>query len=445
MTFVARVPRARDPRRTFARAHRRWPLLVLCAAAPFVLAYALVPLQASRDPVLSWGGVHDARSFVELLTRSDYGGLFSAVHGPGHGSASDRLAALARSGGLLLAGSALRALLRRARAPWTSSAAHRLSAQRSSLATLASGPLFACSNALGTHPRGVPRLLRALHDDVRRPRRDRLRRRRRRRRESSFPSGAARVTASVALAAWVAPRLSSRRPGSTSERCRGIAFAHDLVLRDARPRARTSLRRRRGERRALRLRGRAPLRRARSRSHRGASSSHGRWRKPAAATRSRDIPGRAVPALKRPTSSRPPTSPSVPSSSTPTSIEKDPLLAESSRPLPDGLLFRLWPVRRPTRRRSRTEAETTSLPAHARLSATVRSRAKGAASPSRRTTRARRSSSLAPTKPRPSTMRAPRPASPKRNGLVPRPPRPGGGLRSARRRIDVAESSSSSR
>ena len=54
--------------------------------APSLLVYSLVPLAAWRDPALSWGDVHDARSLFALLTRADYGGLLSPVHGVGQGS-----------------------------------------------------------------------------------------------------------------------------------------------------------------------------------------------------------------------------------------------------------------------------------------------------------------------------------------------------------------------
>src|SRR6185295_10981723 len=43
---------------------------------PGVASYALLPLAAARHPYISWGDVHDLRSWFHLVSRQDYGGLF---------------------------------------------------------------------------------------------------------------------------------------------------------------------------------------------------------------------------------------------------------------------------------------------------------------------------------------------------------------------------------
>jgi hypothetical protein len=67
----------------YARASRRNRLELSAAfLGPVVLFYALVPVAAARSPWLSWGDVHDVRSFFDLVTRRDYGGIFSPVRHP---------------------------------------------------------------------------------------------------------------------------------------------------------------------------------------------------------------------------------------------------------------------------------------------------------------------------------------------------------------------------
>jgi hypothetical protein len=69
------------PLRTFvAGSARRGVGLAVAFLGPIVVAYALVPLAASRAPYLSWGGVHDWTSLLRLVTRADHGGLLSPAH-----------------------------------------------------------------------------------------------------------------------------------------------------------------------------------------------------------------------------------------------------------------------------------------------------------------------------------------------------------------------------
>ena len=96
-SFLLALPTLAKRKRTFGG----WLSLAVAFGAPSVGAGLLLVLAASRDPLLSWGDVHDARSFVSLVGRSDYGGLFSAVHGATQGTGTERVVAL---GGLLAGG-----------------------------------------------------------------------------------------------------------------------------------------------------------------------------------------------------------------------------------------------------------------------------------------------------------------------------------------------------
>lgn len=60
-----------------ARSELRLPKLFAMFLAPIVFFYALIPLAARREPLSSWGDVRSFSALVALVTRRDYGGLFS--------------------------------------------------------------------------------------------------------------------------------------------------------------------------------------------------------------------------------------------------------------------------------------------------------------------------------------------------------------------------------
>jgi hypothetical protein len=134
------------PGREFLRgAPSRAFSLVAAFVVPVVLAHALTPLAASRSPYLSWGGVHDASSFVKLVTRDDYGGLLHPSRHPSTDSGWTRVEAFSE----LIFGSAGIATLFGAAA----GVAARLRRDRVVgvallLAILVPGPVFAWLNAL---------------------------------------------------------------------------------------------------------------------------------------------------------------------------------------------------------------------------------------------------------------------------------------------------------
>src|SRR6266542_714794 len=122
-------------------------LVALCLAIP-AMFYALVPLAASHDPLLSWGNVHDFASLASLVMRKDYGGPFHPSRGAVSGQFLERLDVLASSsassfgvGGMLLA--AIGAM-------WTARHAGRLCLGLA-LAFFMTGPLFAGLNAIDLH------------------------------------------------------------------------------------------------------------------------------------------------------------------------------------------------------------------------------------------------------------------------------------------------------
>lgn len=59
------------------RVRDRFKKLFLKFAVPFVLLSALIPFQAAREPLSSWGDVLTLDAWIDLLTRRDYGGLTS--------------------------------------------------------------------------------------------------------------------------------------------------------------------------------------------------------------------------------------------------------------------------------------------------------------------------------------------------------------------------------
>jgi Protein of unknown function (DUF2723) len=332
-----------------ARARARSGLALAGAfSAPF-LVYALVPIAASREPALSWGDVHDARSFLALVTRSDYGGLLSPVHGSGRGlgweAGLERVAAL---GGLLGAGFGVPTLaLAAIGAAWLLRARTQRSVGASLvLGALASGPLFAWLNALGTGTEGALAFFERFATMCTIPI------------GIAFGAGVAAVEAAltsarpsaraprvlvlVALATWALLCFVRVRDVDLRADDRGIAFAHDLVLRAP-------------DRALILVSGDAPTNAAlyvcaveRACGDRVVLSPGSLFMPWAMAEARRrhpelDIPWKSGSALKR-------THELARAEVTkravlvyPDLLEKDPLLAESFTPVPDHLLFRLWP------------------------------------------------------------------------------------------------------
>jgi hypothetical protein len=322
-------------------AARGWASLAVAFVAPSVAGWGLVLLAASRDPALSWGDVHDARSLFALVTRSDYGGLLSAVHGAGHGTGLERVVAL---GGLLAGGFGVMTLLLAAVGAVDLVRRERIVGIGLVVGALASGPLFAWLNALGTDSEealafferfstmctipiaiafgaGVGLLGRALGRMRSRP---------------------LRVAGALALAGWAALAFARVRGVDRSHDDRGIAFAHDLILPTP-------------DRSLVLLSGDAPANaalyvcavegRCGSRIALSPGSLFMPWAMAQARRRHPDltIPWEAGRALRK-------THELAAAEATtravfvyPDLLEKDPLLVETFTPLPDHLLFRLWP------------------------------------------------------------------------------------------------------
>jgi hypothetical protein len=115
-------------------------------AAPAVVLYLLLFVAAKRDPLSSWGDVHDLDSLLHLATRQDYGGLFSPHLGGKELDASALFLAWFEStfhafGWLLVLVAGIGVV-----ASWFDEL--RVPALAFALATLFSGPLFAVKNAL---------------------------------------------------------------------------------------------------------------------------------------------------------------------------------------------------------------------------------------------------------------------------------------------------------
>jgi hypothetical protein len=77
-------------RRVIARPTAALTFLALFVV-PIAAAYAIVPIAAARDPILSWGEVSDLKSLANLATRQDYGGLFRASRFEASGQLLERL------------------------------------------------------------------------------------------------------------------------------------------------------------------------------------------------------------------------------------------------------------------------------------------------------------------------------------------------------------------
>ncbi len=188
------------------------------------------------------------------------------------------------------------------------------------------------------HPDGGgARVLRALHDHVHGPDRDRVRRRRRRDgRAAASALGASRAAptrgARVALGRVEPSRFSARPRARPPRRSSGDRLRARSRPLHARPFAPAPEWRRAGGRRPLRLLGRAArAATAVALSPGSALSPLGDGGRRAAGTPTWTSPGRAAPRSGGPTSSPPPKQRSAPSSCTQTSSRKTPLLA---RPLP---------------------------------------------------------------------------------------------------------------
>jgi hypothetical protein len=319
-------------------------LLVLAFLVPFATSYALVPLAASRDPALSWGDVHDTASFLAVVTRHDYGGLFSSVHGAGHGSGPERLVALGE-------------ILGDSFGPFTLAAALggaivllRRSGDRSLglalvTAAIVVGPVFAWANALGTATEeGLAHFARfatmahlpvALAAGAAVPFLGELARR------FAPPLGARAGIA--ALVVWVALGAIHAFPIDLHDDRRGEAFAHDLVLHSP-------------DRSLLLLSGDAPNQAALyvcavehlcgERVALSPGSLFLPWAMAQARRRHPEItiPWTNGPGLKRTHEIVAAEIARRPVFAYPDLLEKDPLLQTAFRPLPDLLLFRLWPL-----------------------------------------------------------------------------------------------------
>ena len=209
-----------------ARWHRVL-LLVLLLVLPALLVYALVPFAAARDPAISWGDVHDLKSWAWLVTRRDYGGVTSAVHAAGNGTPGERMAILWRVlessfgvVGLLAAALGAAWLLRRE----TTIGVALL------LAVLVTGPMFGILNTVETGSEEadaffarfttmshVPVAL-LLGAGVAAA-------------ASRWPlARAAKGAGAALLSAWLAFAVWHARDVDLRDDMRGLAFAHDLVL-----------------------------------------------------------------------------------------------------------------------------------------------------------------------------------------------------------------------
>ncbi len=198
----------------------------LALAAPFTLAYALIPIQAARHPFVSWGGVHDLPSFVELLTRHDYGGLLSAVHGEGHGAGSERCLAL---GAILTRGFGVVPLVVAAGGAVALARSDRALGVALVVAALTAGPVFAWRNAVATSTEEGLAFFERFSTMCAIPI------------AVAFGAGAgavadacrsmpARYAGGAALAVWSIVAYSRVLGVDLREDRRGIAFAHDLLL-----------------------------------------------------------------------------------------------------------------------------------------------------------------------------------------------------------------------
>jgi hypothetical protein len=216
------------PTVTYARANTyRWLELVVAFLVPVLLAYALVPLAAARSPYVSWGEVHDLRSLVRLVSRQDYGGLFSPARFTTREPASQRLSAF-----VLLVGHSVGLPVLVAAAIGVAERLRHAPAIGASLllAMALPGPLFAWMNALDTGSEATlayfERFTGMCHVPL------------------AIAAGAAvawaqsglgtirrgGVAAKLVMAAWSIWAVHRTADVDLSADRRGSAFAHDLVL-----------------------------------------------------------------------------------------------------------------------------------------------------------------------------------------------------------------------
>jgi Protein O-mannosyl-transferase TMEM260-like len=117
--------------------------LIAAALIPFLFSVGLLWIAARRDTLVSYGDVHDLGSLLRLLTRTDYGGVWSASRHPSPEPSSGRIGAFAliayRGMGPLVLGFALVGTLALTRSD------KRLLAALT-LAAIMAGPLFAALN-----------------------------------------------------------------------------------------------------------------------------------------------------------------------------------------------------------------------------------------------------------------------------------------------------------
>lgn len=321
------------------RSWREWGLLSCAFLIPVLLAYSLVPLAAARDPALSWGDVHDASSFVRLVARSDYGGVFSAVHGAGHGTGWARMVAWGQlvatgfgSVAILLAAVGLVFELRRRRASGIAFLA----------AVVTTGPFFSWLNAVAIEtPSGlafferfttmsaVPLAILAGAGVAS---------------VAEHARGApwARRAAAVALGALLTLCFFQARDVDLHQDRRGVAFAHDLVTSTP-------------DNSLLLLTGDAPTnaalyvcaveRACGTRVALAPGTLFMPWAMAQARRRHGDvaIPWESGPALRRTHEIAVLAASTRPVFVYPDLLEKDSMLERTLLPLPAHLLFRLWP------------------------------------------------------------------------------------------------------
>jgi len=207
---------------------RRGLTLAAAFLASVAVAYVLIPLAAERSPYLSWGDVHDWPSFARLVTRADYEGLFSPSSHATSGHGWLRVAAwthlVARSMGLSMLFAALLGVVVCLRGD-------RVAGIGLLLAVAVPGPVFAWLNALDTSSEGTlayfERFTTMSHVAV----------------AVAFGAGVgaarsaisrrpgATAAATAVLFAWASARFVSTSDVDMHDDRRGIAFAHDLLLR----------------------------------------------------------------------------------------------------------------------------------------------------------------------------------------------------------------------
>jgi hypothetical protein len=337
LAILALRPLASGP-----RSGRHWVGLAASFVAPSLVAWTLILIAAARDPALSWGDVHDLPSLFALVTRSDYGGLLSSVHGAGHGTGLERMIALGRlfargfgGGFLFVALVGVVVLFRTQRTVGVAIA----------VAIVMTGPLFAWRNAVATDTDGglafFERFFTMCSVAL----------------SLAFGAGVAVVEdAALHLRAGKAPRFAGAallfgwltlafiqvHDIDLSGDVRGIAFAHDLVLRTP-------------DRALLLLGGDAPTNAAlyvcavEQRCGERVALAPGSLFLPWAMAQTRRrhpeiaIPWTSGPSLKHTHELASAAATTRAVFVSPDLLAKDPLLAETFAPLPDHLLFRLWP------------------------------------------------------------------------------------------------------